>query len=70
MTFSLELPEEVVHVRDWVHQFAADVVRPAAAEWDEREETPPWPLIQEPPRSACTPPSCSRRCPPNPPASG
>ncbi|BBX07486.1 acyl-CoA dehydrogenase family protein [Mycolicibacterium sp. ELW1] len=46
MTFSLELPEEVVTVRDWVHQFAADVVRPAAAEWDEREETP-WPLIQE-----------------------
>src|SRR3954447_26186738 len=46
MTFSLGLPEEVVHVRDWVHQFAADVVRPAAAEWDEREETP-WPLIQE-----------------------
>lgn len=40
MTFSLELPEEVVTVRDWVHQFAADVVRPAAAEWDEREETP------------------------------
>ena len=46
MTFSLELPEEVVHVRDWVHEFAADVVRPAAAEWDEREETP-WPIIQE-----------------------
>lgn len=46
MTFALDLPEEVVTVRDWVHQFAADVVRPAAAEWDEREETP-WPLIQE-----------------------
>jgi acyl-CoA dehydrogenase len=46
MTFSLELPEEVAHVRDWVHEFAAEVIRPAAAEWDEREETP-WPLIQE-----------------------
>lgn len=46
MTFSFEVPEEVATVRDWVHQFAADVVRPAAAEWDEREETP-WPLIQE-----------------------
>src|SRR5262245_43472613 len=31
---------------DWVHGFAADVIRPAAAEWDEREETP-WPIIQE-----------------------
>ena len=29
-----------------MHGFAADVVRPAAAEWDEREETP-WPVIQE-----------------------
>ena len=46
MTFSLDLFDEVLHVRDWVHEFAADVVRPAAAEWDEREETP-WPLIQE-----------------------
>jgi len=44
--FSLELPEEVVHVRDWVHEFAAEVIRPAAAEWDEREETP-WPIIAE-----------------------
>nr|WP_188296618.1 acyl-CoA dehydrogenase family protein [Streptomyces sp. CBMA156] len=33
-------------VRDWLHGFAADVMRPAAAEWDEREETP-WPVIQE-----------------------
>jgi alkylation response protein AidB-like acyl-CoA dehydrogenase len=46
MSFSLELSEDVVQVRDWVHEFAADVVRPAAAEWDEREETP-WPIIQE-----------------------
>jgi acyl-CoA dehydrogenase len=46
MSFSLELPEDVVEVRDWVHTFAKDVIRPAAAEWDEREETP-WPIIQE-----------------------
>ncbi|GAA2806982.1 MULTISPECIES: acyl-CoA dehydrogenase family protein [Crossiella] len=46
MTFSLELNEEQRDLRDWVHGFAADSVRPAAAEWDEREETP-WPLIQE-----------------------
>jgi len=45
-TFSLDLPEEVVQVRDWVHEFAESVIRPAAAEWDEREETP-WPIIQE-----------------------
>ncbi|EUA51735.1 acyl-CoA dehydrogenase, N-terminal domain protein [Mycobacterium xenopi 3993] len=46
MAFSLELSDDVIQVRDWVHEFAADVVRPAAAEWDEREETP-WPIIQE-----------------------
>jgi acyl-CoA dehydrogenase len=46
MTFSLKLPDDVVTVRDWVHEFAAEVVRPAAAEWDEREETP-WPIIAE-----------------------
>jgi acyl-CoA dehydrogenase len=44
--FSLDLSEEQRDLRDWVHGFAADVVRPAAAEWDAREETP-WPLIQE-----------------------
>ena len=44
--FSLELSEDQRDVREWVHGFAANVVRPAAAEWDEREETP-WPLIQE-----------------------
>lgn len=44
--FSLELTEEQRELRDWVHGFAADVVRPAAAEWDEREETP-WPVIRE-----------------------
>jgi alkylation response protein AidB-like acyl-CoA dehydrogenase len=44
--FSLELTEEQRELREWVHGFAKDVVRPAAAEWDEREETP-WPVIQE-----------------------
>ncbi|TYB37916.1 acyl-CoA dehydrogenase [Micromonospora sp. AP08] len=44
--FSLDLNEEQRDLRDWVHGFAAEVVRPAAAEWDAREETP-WPLIQE-----------------------
>jgi acyl-CoA dehydrogenase len=44
--FSLHLSEEQRELRDWVHGFAADVVRPAAAEWDEREATP-WPIIGE-----------------------
>ncbi|MET9779540.1 acyl-CoA dehydrogenase family protein [Nocardiopsis alba] len=44
--FSLEPSEDVRDVRDWAHGFAADIIRPAAAEWDEREETP-WPIIEE-----------------------
>jgi alkylation response protein AidB-like acyl-CoA dehydrogenase len=44
--FSLELPADVREMRGWVHEFATDVIRPAAAEWDEREETP-WPIIEE-----------------------
>src|SRR5580693_3651176 len=44
--FSLTLSEDVRQSRDWVHAFARDVIRPAAAEWDEREETP-WPIIEE-----------------------
>ncbi|MFD6229762.1 acyl-CoA dehydrogenase family protein [Streptomyces sp. NPDC060232] len=44
--FTMELNEDQKQVRDWIHGFAADVMRPAAAEWDEREETP-WPVIQE-----------------------
>ena len=46
-TFSLELPEDLVYVRDTlVRPFAVKKIRPAAAEWDEREETP-WNLIQD-----------------------
>src|ERR1700709_862158 len=44
--FSLELSEDIVEMRKWVHDFAENVIRPAAAEWDEREQTP-WPVIQE-----------------------
>ncbi|MEO8091277.1 MAG: acyl-CoA dehydrogenase family protein [bacterium] len=42
----MELSQDQKDIRDWVHGFAEGVVRPAAAEWDEREETP-WPVIQE-----------------------
>jgi acyl-CoA dehydrogenase len=44
--FSLALNEDQITVRDWVHGFAVNVMRPVAQEWDEREETP-WPVIQE-----------------------
>src|SRR4051812_1706719 len=44
--FSLELSQDQKDIRDWAHGFAEGVIRPAAAEWDEREETP-WPIIQE-----------------------
>ncbi len=44
--FSLELSDDVREMRDWVHEFSANVIRPAAAEWDEREETP-WPILEE-----------------------
>jgi alkylation response protein AidB-like acyl-CoA dehydrogenase len=44
--FSLDLTEDQLQIKEWVHGFAKDVVRPVAAEWDEREETP-WPVIEE-----------------------
>src|SRR6202163_628519 len=44
--FSLELNDEQVQIQGWVHDFAEQTIRPAAHEWDEREETP-WPIIQE-----------------------
>jgi alkylation response protein AidB-like acyl-CoA dehydrogenase len=44
--FSLEPGAEIRQMRDWVHGFARDVIRPAAQEWDEREQTP-WPVLQE-----------------------
>jgi acyl-CoA dehydrogenase len=46
VTFSLALTQDQKDIRDWVHGFAADVVRPSAHEWDEKEKTP-WPIIQE-----------------------
>ncbi|NPC97212.1 acyl-CoA dehydrogenase family protein [Nocardioides sp. zg-DK7169] len=43
---SFDLSPDHVELRSWVHDFAAGVVRPAAAEWDEREEFP-WPVLEE-----------------------
>jgi alkylation response protein AidB-like acyl-CoA dehydrogenase len=44
--FSLDLSPDLAGVRDWVHEFADTVIRPAGGEWDEREETP-WPIIEQ-----------------------
>jgi len=44
--FSLELSDDQREIRDWVHGFAVNEIRPHASEWDEREETP-WPIIGE-----------------------
>jgi len=51
--FSMELNEDQIQIQKWVHDFAETVVRPAAHEWDEREETP-WPIIKEAANIGCT----------------
>jgi alkylation response protein AidB-like acyl-CoA dehydrogenase len=45
-TPSFDLGQDHLDLRDWVHTFAADVIRPAAHEWDEKEEFP-WPILEE-----------------------
>ncbi len=42
----MELNDDQKTLQEWVHGFAQNVMRPAAHEWDEREETP-WPIIEE-----------------------
>ena len=44
--FSIKLNEEQLQLKEWVHGFAVDVMRPAAEEWDEREEFP-YPIVEE-----------------------
>ncbi len=44
--FTLDLNEDQLQMQQWVHDFAANVIRPVAAEYDEKEETP-WDVIQE-----------------------
>jgi alkylation response protein AidB-like acyl-CoA dehydrogenase len=46
MTPSFSLDQDHLELQKWLHTFAADVIRPAAAEWDEREEFP-WPVLEE-----------------------
>jgi alkylation response protein AidB-like acyl-CoA dehydrogenase len=44
--FSLNLNEDQLQIQKWVHDFAENVIRPAAPEWDEREEFP-FPIVEE-----------------------
>ena len=44
--YSLDLNEDQLQMQKWVHDFAENVIRPVAAEYDEKEETP-WDVIQE-----------------------
>ena len=48
MTFSLALSDERQQLRDWAHEFSLKVIRPAAFDRDDREETP-WPILRRPP---------------------
>ena len=45
-TFSMELNQDQKDLQEWAHGFAESVLRPAAHEWDEREEFP-WPVVEE-----------------------
>ena len=40
------LNDDQLQIQQWVHDFAANVIRPAASEWDEREEFP-WPIVEQ-----------------------
>jgi len=44
--FSMHLNDDQLQIKDWIHQFAVDQIRPHAQEWDDREEFP-WPVVQE-----------------------
>ncbi len=44
--FSLNLNEDQLQLQKWCHDFSENVIRPAAHEWDEREEFP-WPVVEE-----------------------
>jgi len=44
--FSMHLNDDQIQIKDWIHQFAVEHIRPHAQEWDDREEFP-WPIVQE-----------------------
>src|SRR6201996_4897568 len=46
MSFTLDLSDEHVALKDKAHGFARDVIRPVAAQYD-REQALPWPVLEE-----------------------
>src|ERR1700727_3745988 len=46
MSFTLDLSDEHVALRDKAHAFAREVIRPVAAAYDRAQELP-WPVLQE-----------------------
>ncbi|MGZ5314015.1 MAG: acyl-CoA dehydrogenase family protein, partial [Solirubrobacterales bacterium] len=42
----MELSQDQKDIQEWAHGFAEQTVRPAAHEWDEKEEFP-WPIVEE-----------------------
>jgi acyl-CoA dehydrogenase len=46
MSFSLDLTDEQIELRNKAHTFAREVIRPVAAEYDRAQELP-WPVLQE-----------------------
>src|SRR5204863_6299680 len=46
MSFTLELTDEQQALREKAHAFAGEVIRPAATEYDQRQEFP-WPVVEE-----------------------
>src|ERR1700744_1334285 len=46
MNFTLDLSDEHVALREKAHNFAREVIRPVAAEYDRAQELP-WPVLQE-----------------------
>src|SRR6201987_4556790 len=46
MSFTLDLTDEQVELREKAHTFSREVIRPVAAEYDRAQELP-WPVLQE-----------------------
>ncbi len=42
----MALNEDQVTLQNWIHEFAVDVIRPNAEEWDEAEAFP-WPVVKQ-----------------------
>ncbi|MGW5220897.1 acyl-CoA dehydrogenase family protein [Nocardia sp. NPDC004085] len=59
------LPAAVAEAGVWAHDFAERYVRPAAAEYDEREETP-WPVLQDAARAGLYTPEFAAMAPQDP----